>query len=220
MFAVATSSRTDGSPMRWDSEAKVWRPKLPTDEESDEEDVVTPSGRIPEPELCLDILAEDVAWYHEGVKKLNGGVFTQMISCWGVPICKFDASRRRECAIIIIVMSMKTRLQCLKFADLIGGSLAIWQSRADATDTVPTAKIKHAANVLAQWLDNDEDGLPDCYEVLERMVADDAVLVMYGPAGPAGKKKINLIFPFIIIAVAVQVWMIKLFVTFLTSSQS
>ena len=37
--------------------------------------------------------------------------------------------------------------------------------------------------MLAQWLDNDEDGVPDCPAALARMVADDASLVMTGTEG-------------------------------------
>ena len=80
--ASAEGSRTEGSPARWDEELGAWRPKSPDDPESDEEDEVSPSGRLPEPELCLDILGVTDPWFCEEVK----GVFSQMVSVWGVPI--------------------------------------------------------------------------------------------------------------------------------------
>ena len=52
------------------------------------------------------------------------------------------------------------------------------ESSPTATAGVPAPKLLHAANVLAQWLDNDEDGVPDCPAVLERLVADDASMIM------------------------------------------
>ena len=36
----------------------------------------------------------------------------------------------------------------------------------------------HAAKGLAQWLDNDEDGVVDCPQALEAMVASDAIVIM------------------------------------------
>jgi len=128
-----SQSRTEGS-LRWDEKLNDWREKAPEDEESDEEDEITPSGRVPELDLCLEILTEDDAWFHDSVKTANGGAFSQCVSCWGVPIY--------------------------------------------ATAGVPAPKLLHAANVLAQWLDNDEDGVPDCPAVLERLVADDASMIM------------------------------------------
>jgi len=130
----ASASRTEGSPLRWDEASEEWRPKSPDDPESDEEDDISPSGRGPEPALCLDILTEADTWYHDAVKVSAGGAFAQCVSVWGVPIY--------------------------------------------ATATVPPPKLLHAAHVLAQWLDNDEDGVPDCPAVLERLVADDAALIM------------------------------------------
>lgn len=133
-IACSPASRTEGSPLRWDKASEAWRPKRPDDPESDGEDEIAFSGRAPEKDLCLEILTEKDAWFHDSVKLSNGGPFTQCVSVWGVPIY--------------------------------------------ATAGVPAPKLGHAAQVLAQWLDNDEDGQPDCPMVLERLVADDAALIM------------------------------------------
>ena len=47
-----------------------------------------------------------------------------------------------------------------------------------ATDGVPRDRLLHAANVMAQYLDNDRNSLPDDPMVVEQMVAHDAVIIM------------------------------------------
>ena len=47
-----------------------------------------------------------------------------------------------------------------------------------ATEGVSAAKQEHAAHVLAQWLDNDEDGIPDDTQVMNALHAEGAFLVM------------------------------------------
>jgi hypothetical protein len=46
------------------------------------------------------------------------------------------------------------------------------------TAKVPPAKLRHAAIILAEYLDNDEDGEPDNHKVLETMIKRDAFLFM------------------------------------------
>ncbi|SVE48471.1 uncharacterized protein METZ01_LOCUS501325, partial [marine metagenome] len=46
------------------------------------------------------------------------------------------------------------------------------------TATTPPAKLRHAAIILAEYLDNDEDGEPDNPKVLETMIKRDAFLFM------------------------------------------
>jgi len=47
-----------------------------------------------------------------------------------------------------------------------------------ATDGVPRDRLLHAANVMAQYLDNDGNSVPDDPMVVEQMVAHDAVMIM------------------------------------------
>lgn len=48
-----------------------------------------------------------------------------------------------------------------------------------AAALVEDAKLLHAANVMAQYLDNDEDGTPDNQTVVDRMVSEKAFLTMW-----------------------------------------
>lgn len=48
-----------------------------------------------------------------------------------------------------------------------------------AVAKVEDAKLLHAANLMAQYLDNDEDGTPDNPTVVDRMVAEKAFMVMW-----------------------------------------
>jgi hypothetical protein len=47
-----------------------------------------------------------------------------------------------------------------------------------ATNTVADDKLLHAANMMAEYLDNDEDGVPDNPKVLEALVSRNTILVM------------------------------------------
>ena len=46
-----------------------------------------------------------------------------------------------------------------------------------ATAAAPDDKVLHAANVLAEYLDNDEDGIPDNRKIVDAMVSKDATLI-------------------------------------------
>jgi hypothetical protein len=48
-----------------------------------------------------------------------------------------------------------------------------------ATAEVPEAKALHAARILAEWMDNDEDGVPDDERVAAELVRGGAFLVMF-----------------------------------------
>lgn len=48
-----------------------------------------------------------------------------------------------------------------------------------AVAQVEDAKLLHAANLMAQYLDNDEDGTPDNQAVVDRMVSENAFMVMW-----------------------------------------
>lgn len=48
-----------------------------------------------------------------------------------------------------------------------------------AVPRVEGEKLLHAANIMAQYLDNDEDGTPDNQTVLDAMLAENAFMVMW-----------------------------------------
>lgn len=48
-----------------------------------------------------------------------------------------------------------------------------------AAAKVEDAKLLHAANVMAQYLDNDEDGTPDNQAIVDRMISERAFLTMW-----------------------------------------
>ena len=52
-----------------------------------------------------------------------------------------------------------------------------------ASASVPDEKLMHAASVMAEYLDNDEDGQPDNPDVINAMTSQDATLVMFGRDG-------------------------------------
>lgn len=54
----------------------------------------------------------------------------------------------------------------------------VWGISIVATGSTERAKVIHAANVLAQYLDNDGDGAPDDAAVIEAMVTNRATLLM------------------------------------------
>lgn len=57
-----------------------------------------------------------------------------------------------------------------------------------ATSDTPTSKILHAANVMAQYLDNDADGSIDNEKMVNTMISENSVLVM---APKFGDKEFN-----------------------------
>ena len=64
-------------------------------------------------------------------------------------------------------------------AEVFSKGVDVFGVQVVATAGVPDHKVLHAAGVLAQYLDNDEDGVPDNPAVVEAMVTENAVLVMF-----------------------------------------
>jgi len=56
------------------------------------------------------------------------------------------------------------------------------------TNTTPDVKILHAAQVMAEYLDNDEDGIPDNQAVIDYMVAQKSALLMFKDNAEAESK--------------------------------
>lgn len=56
--------------------------------------------------------------------------------------------------------------------------VAVFGIRFVATNNVADDKLIHAANMMAEYLDNDEDGVPDNPKVLDGMVSQNTMLVM------------------------------------------
>lgn len=52
-----------------------------------------------------------------------------------------------------------------------------------ATKNSPDSKVVHAANVLAQLIDNDEDGMPDNKKVRDALLRENAAVIMFRDEG-------------------------------------
>ncbi len=63
-------------------------------------------------------------------------------------------------------------------AELFTKYVGVWGVHIVATATTDDAKLLHAANVMAQYLDNDADGVPDAPTVIDAMLANGAILLM------------------------------------------
>ena len=63
--------------------------------------------------------------------------------------------------------------------DVFAKHLTVFDIPIVATASTDDAKMVHAANVMAQYLDNDADGAVDVPEVVEAMIGAGALLVMF-----------------------------------------
>ena len=68
------------------------------------------------------------------------------------------------------------------FSRVFEKQVCVFGIRVYATAKTPDGKVLHAANVLAQYLDNDEDGVPDSSEVVAQMRRNRAAVVMFATA--------------------------------------
>ena len=64
------------------------------------------------------------------------------------------------------------------FGSVFGKHIDVFGTHVFATRATPDAKVLHAAAILAQWLDNNEDGVPDAPEVAAAMAGRDAYVFM------------------------------------------
>jgi hypothetical protein len=58
-----------------------------------------------------------------------------------------------------------------------------------ASKKVNNGKVFHVANVLAQYIDNDEDGIPDNQAVLDKLIANQAFMCLWEKEKESGKNK-------------------------------
>ena len=68
------------------------------------------------------------------------------------------------------------------FSRVFKKQVCVFGIRVYATAETPDEKILHASNVLAQYLDNDDDGMPDNPDVVAQMRRNRAALVMFATA--------------------------------------
>jgi len=92
------------------------------------------------------------------------------------PRLELDSSKIVESP-TLIVMAQHPTLQCLnssfdKFIDVFGMYVI-------GTPGAPLGYVEHTANVLAQYIDNDEDGFPDDSKVLSFLVDDNYVVPVW-----------------------------------------
>jgi hypothetical protein len=83
-----------------------------------------------------------------------------------------------RCQNILEVGAMPTELDAL--SGWFSQYVSVFGVHVVATETAPAQKVLHAANVLAEYLDNDEDGAIDDPDVLEQLLSENALLVMFG----------------------------------------
>ena len=62
-----------------------------------------------------------------------------------------------------------------------------------ASPTTPEDKLSHAAGVLAQYLDNDEDGVPDNTRVLSHLVSRNVFIIMPGTEAEMERLEMDLV---------------------------
>ena len=62
-----------------------------------------------------------------------------------------------------------------------------------ASPTTPEDKLSHATGVLAQYLDNDEDGAPDNTRVLSHLVSRNVFIIMPGTEAEMERLEIDLV---------------------------
>jgi len=67
---------------------------------------------------------------------------------------------------------------CIEYNDFTK-QIDVFGIKILATSGTPDEKIIHAGNILAQYLDNDEDGIPDNQDVINELIKKNATLFMF-----------------------------------------
>ena len=78
------------------------------------------------------------------------------------------------------------RVGCDKYVNVFGVHIF-------ASPTTPEDKLSHAAGVLAQYLDNNEDGVPDNTRVLSHLVSRNVFIIMPGTEAEMERVEMGLI---------------------------
>ncbi|WP_410766998.1 hypothetical protein [Haloferax sp. DFSO60] len=71
-------------------------------------------------------------------------------------------------------------------------SMVVFGVRLVATERVSETKLRHAGTVMAKYLDNDEDGVPDNPAVVDELVAQKATLIV-----PYDERELEEVFGFL-----------------------
>ncbi len=81
------------------------------------------------------------------------------------------------------------------FARVFKTQVCVFGIRVYATAETPDEKVRHASNVLAQYLDNDEDGVPDNPDVVARMRRNRAAIIMFATERDWGNTELETHIP-------------------------
>ncbi|MCG9128271.1 hypothetical protein JT359_11780 [Candidatus Poribacteria bacterium] len=88
-------------------------------------------------------------------------------------IGKIEVTPKIEIVDIPNKLSVFIQLGCERYVNVFGIHIF-------ATSKTPERKLSHAAGVLAQYIDNNEDGIPDNQLVLSHLVSRDVFIIMPG----------------------------------------
>ena len=97
-----------------------------------------------------------------------------------------EVTPRIEIVEIPSKFSAFSQVGCDKYVNVFGVHIF-------ATPTTPADKLSHAAGVLAQYLDNNEDGIPDNTRVLSHLVSRNVFIIMPGTAAEMEQLEIELV---------------------------
>ncbi|MDE0482545.1 MAG: hypothetical protein OXI67_08220 [Candidatus Poribacteria bacterium] len=97
-----------------------------------------------------------------------------------------EVTPRIEIAEIPSEFSVFRQVGCDKYVNVFGIHFF-------ASPTTPKDKLSHAAGVLAQYLDNDEDGVPDNMLVLSHLVSRNVFIIMPGTEAEMEELEMGLV---------------------------